>query len=170
MALEDQVKSRFGGTSSQYLANLTRNFQPGSAGTIDDAVLTLACTDVKADFEMQAGVVYDDSATTNPNSYRNHIAVGVRCVVIKLQLQTGKVPDKVGIKLTEMYDALLKALGQITGRDRFLIESSSPYEESDPTNGGDPILPPFDDSLLEPFIPDAGTNLGGRSDRSVNWP
>lgn len=170
MALEDQVKSRYGGTDSQYLANLTRNFSPGSGGTIDDTVLTLACTDVKADIEMQSGVIYDDSATTNPDSYKNHIAVAARCVIIKLQLQTGKIPDKIAIKLTEMYDGLLKSLGQITGRDRFLVVSSSPYEESDLTNGGDPILPPFDDSLLEPFIPDAGTNLGGRSDRNVNWP
>lgn len=169
MALEDQVKSRYGGTSSQYLVNLTNNFDSDGAGTVDDAVLGLACDDVKADIEMQAGVVYDDSAVTNPEFYRNHIAVAVQCVIVKLQLNTGKAPDKVAIALTRRYDTLLKHLAQITGRDRFLVQSSSPYEESDQTApNGDPILPPFDDDLMQWFIPEAGTGPGNRPDNKIN--
>jgi hypothetical protein len=171
MPLEDLVKARFGGSSSQYLANLTRNFNPDGGGTIDDAVLTLASDDVKADFEMEAGVIYDESAVTNPTTYKSHIAVAVQCVVIKLQFWTGKTPDKIALQLMKRYDLLLEKLGKITGRDRFLIETSSPYQESDQTDpNGDPILPPFDDDLMRIFIPDAGTFPGGQTGRRINLP
>lgn len=172
MALSDLVKARFGGTSSQYLANLTRNFNPDGGNTVDDTVLDLACDDVKADFEMEAGTVYDDDPTTNPNTYKSHRSVAVQCVVLKLMLWTGKLTDKIGLLIVKRYDNLLKRLGQITGRDRFEIQSSSPFEESDQTEpNGDPILPPFDEEFMRFFIPEARSSPGGgRSDRSVNLP
>jgi hypothetical protein len=170
MALDALVIARYGGASSQYLANLTQNFDSNGPGSVDTVVLGLACDDVKGDFEMEAGVVYNDDPVTNPDSYKSHISVGVQCVIIKLQLWTGKTPDKFAKQLLDRYDKLLERLGQITSRDRFLVESSSPFEESDQTNGGDPILPPFDDDLMRFFIPDAGVNLGGQSDRRVNLP
>lgn len=162
MALSDHVKARFGGSSSQYLANLTQNFDSDGAGSIDDAVLLLAVNDVIADMEILAGEVYDDSATTNPDDYAKHIATGVQCVIIKLQFFTGKTPDKIAKWLTERYEKLMVALSKVTSRDRFLIQTSSPYEPSDQAENG-PILPPFDEDLMRFFIPDSRDGFQGNN-------
>jgi hypothetical protein len=171
MALDALVLARYGGSSSQYLANLTRNFDPDGAGTVDTVLLGLACDDVTGDFEMEAGTVYDDDPTTNPTTFKSHRSVGVMCVVIKLQLWTGKLPDKIAIQMTKMYEKLLEKLGKICGRDRFEIQSSSPFEESDQTDpSGEPILPPFDDEIMNYFIPNAGSLPSSSFDRRVNLP
>ena len=159
MALADQVKSRFGGTDSQYLVNLTRNLNPDGGSTIDDTVLGLAVDDVEADMEIYAGQEYDDDPTTNPDDYKKQINVAVQCVIIKLQLATGKTPDKIAKWLTERYQKILVDLSKVTSRDRFFIESSSPYQESDQMSDGNPILPDFDPALVDFFVPGARAGL-----------
>jgi hypothetical protein len=167
MSLSDNVKLRFGGTDSQVLVNLTRNFDPDGLGTIDDDVLDAACQDVIADMETEAGVEYDEDPTTNPDDYTKHISCGVQCVMIKLQLNTQKVPgDKISKWLTERYSNLFKRLGQVTSRDRFFVLTDSPYQPSDQAAQGS-ILPDFDEDLLAFFTPGA-RDMGGSSNPLSN--
>jgi hypothetical protein len=167
VALADEVKSRFGGTSSQVLVNLTRNFNPDGLGTIDDTVLGLAVDDVKSDFETLAGVEYDDDPSTNPDDYKKHIACGVRCVLIALQLNTSKNTEKAVKWLTERYEKLLVNLSKVTSRDRFFVLTDSPYQPSDQGING-PILPDFDDDLFSFFIPGAGLGINGSKNPLTN--
>ena len=168
MALIDEVKSRFGGGTSQYLTNLSRNFNSDGPGTIDDTVLGLFCTDVQADMEILAGQAYDDNPVTNPDDYQKQITTAVMCVVIKCQLATGKTPEKIAKWLTERYEKLMTDLSKVTSRDRFFIETSSPYQESDQTDNGNPILPDFDPALFDFFVPGARSGLSSSPNPTTN--
>lgn len=154
--LPTQVQNRYGGSTSEYLIGLTRPFSRGST-TIDSTVLGLAANDVYAAFRIYAGVVYDESATTNPDHYTEHIAVGVACVIAKLRQFTGQDP----VANEPTWDACVKtltAMSKVGARDRFLVKTDSGTERSDENPNGQTIRPPFDDQMFTRYIPTESPN------------
>lgn len=138
MALSDEVQSRY---PSQILVNLT-NPQSTTAATVNTTTLDLAATDVQADFKIHAGIAYDGTDA-------RHVSVACEGVIAKLLERTGHA--KAGER-EESYFRRLKALANVTGRDRILPTSGSPLTPSTP----DPNVthrPSFDDDIWGGIIP-----------------
>src|SRR6185436_7317631 len=157
-ALATRVTERYGGATSSFLIGLTNNFN-SSATSIDSTVLGYAVQDVYAAFTIYAGVVYDESATTNPDHYQEHIATGVRAVIAKLKVYTGQMANA-----DAEWDACEKALvamSKVGARDRFLVKTDSGTTESDENPNGNTVRPPFDDQMFTPYIPSQVPNAPG---------
>lgn len=122
MPLVTEVTNRY---SPQRLMAWT-NPQSSNATVIDAAKLALAAQDVEADFQIYAGITYDDSPT---NAIANqHINVAVAGVVTKLRLRMDQAGDREE-KTHEAYLKALKSLARVTARDRLLpAMKSRPYE------------------------------------------
>ena len=140
--LEDDTTARY---STQRIAELT-NPQDPEPTTADAAKLALAATDVKADFEIEAGVLYDEADS-------RHVVVGTQGVIIKLRLRT----DQAGA--TEEADhtkwiGRLKALARVTSRDRIAPR----LKKQDPVRDKEPV---FEDKRFNMLIPNSpsGDNL-----------
>lgn len=158
--LGTHVTNRFGGSTSEFLIGLTRNFSRGNI-TIDSSQLGYAVNDVYAAFKVHAGVEYDDSATTNPDHYDEHIMTGVICVVAKLKQYTGQ-PE--GDTEWEGCKTALRDMAKVGSRDRTLVRSTSGVTESDENPNGGTVRPEFDPERLMGYVPNdpaSGSNVGG---------
>jgi hypothetical protein len=135
MALTDEVQSRF---SSQILINVT-NPQNSAATTVDTTRLGNASTDVQADFQIEAGIAYDNTVAT-------HVNVAVDGVYAKLLIRAGQG----GKAEHDEYIERLRALKLITGRDRISPSTDSLLSPSTDVIGA---LPSFDRKNFAGFIP-----------------
>ena len=148
MALTDEVQGRY---DSQLLIGLT-NPNNRAAASINTTTLDYACTDVEADFEMMAGVVYQ-------NSDKRHVNVGIEGVIAKLSMRMNQAGER-SANLVDDYMQRMTQLAMVTGRNRLLPTSKSeltPSEEA--AIGGTKIRPKFDGSRfwrLKPNAPPAG--------------
>lgn len=134
MALIDRVVDRI---PNSRLVSLT-NPDSTTTTTVDltpAGLLQKAVDDVEADFKIHVGAVYDDTDD-------RMVAVGVRGVVMKLQIWTGQVEDVEAIE--EKWETRLKALSRVTARDRILPRAAfNPDEDRSP----------FDDREWFNYIP-----------------
>lgn len=128
MALKDEVKSRFG---AKYLVAISNPYD-SPATTIDDGRMDLAVTDTIADFEIYAGLVYD-------NANAKHVTVAVEGVVSKLMLRN-VVPG--GEERHKDYVAKLESLALVTSRDRVLPSTNSTLQPTKEQSGSRPELDP----------------------------
>lgn len=160
MALDTEWLNRSGGATASFVISLTNPFAP-NATTYDSAQLTRAINDVKAAFKVYAGVEYDDSATTNPEHYDEHISFGVQGVTAKLMAYTGQAA---GRQEWDAWKTAIRDMAKIGARDRFFVKSSSGVTESDENPNGDTIRPEFDPQNFYGYVPGAenkGENKGG---------
>jgi phage gp36-like protein len=141
MALIDEVKARY---SNQKLINLTRP-DDQNQNTTDDVLLQKAVDDTEADFEIYAGITYDNTVNT-------HIATAILGVLYYLRLYTGRLTDGTAKARADWIDNL-KALGKVTARDRILPSTTSELEPSEEKRDGETVRPRFDDSLFEEVRP-----------------
>lgn len=151
MALETHVTDRYG---AEYIVNLTNPFLPG-ATAIDAGRLTEAADDVKAEFEIYVGVVYDDTNAL-------HIATAVPCVVDKLIMYTGQGDTR---QLEEKCIERMKALARVTARDRIMPTTNSQLTQSKEQVGTEIVRPDFDRPRfddLTPGPPTMGERVGDR--------
>lgn len=164
MALADEVKSRYGGSSSAFLIGLT-NPQNPDAGSIDDAQLTRACTDVQADFKTYAGMEFDTTLATADQQ----IATAVQCVIARLKLYTG---NTVGAEAeVERTTKALVAMAKTIARNRFLAKTKSgtTASEENPNSVAD-LRPEMDSSKFIGYVPDdRGQDPGSVDGRAVGW-
>lgn len=158
MSLETHVTNRYGGSSSEFLIGLTNCFIR-TATSIDTTQLTRAADDVKAQMQVYAGVSYDDSATTNPLHYQQHIATACPCVIAKLKQWTGQVAG--ADEEWERCRLALIAMSKVGARDRFSMLTSSQLETSDPTTTGETVRPQMDSERFDGYVPN---NRGGQND------
>ena len=115
MALAAEVIARY---PSSRLIQLTRQSNQ-SGSSINTTILGLAVDDVEADFQIIAGVEYD-------NSDARHVGVAVEGVIAKLARRA----EAAGNTSEALHDAYLERLGQlakVTGRDRIMPKTKSPY-------------------------------------------
>jgi hypothetical protein len=146
MGLADDFKNRF---SSERQITLTNPDKP-EATTVDAARLALAVTDVQADFEIYAGVVYSDSEP-------RHVSVGVEGVMLKLMARMAGVdPDSIRKSWLDR----LESLAKVTGRNRIVPTTDSILTPSSEQIGTDEIRPDLDREHFGQFIP--GTPGGNR--------
>jgi len=143
VALADEVTDR---VPEARLIQLTN---PGtqSAAAIDTTILGLACTDVAADFEIYAGVEYD-------NSEARHVSVGIWGVLAKLALWSeaaGATANAIDDKWIEK----LEGLAKVTGRDRIALSTSSLLTPTDEKPGTDDVAPWADYTHFDDLRPDA---------------
>ena len=138
MSLVSNVQSRYG---DQYLVNLT-NPGDNTATTIDSTRLALAATDVEANFEIFAGVEYDD---TDPQ----HVTVGVEGVEVLLKFRAGHTTVE---EWSDWIEKRLKPMSLVGARDRIMPTTNSevtPTSESDTGDG----RPYFDSRRFRYLIP-----------------
>lgn len=142
MALSDEVKSRY---PAGRLAQLTN---PGASAedTTTDATLDLAADDVEADFEIIAGVEYD-------NTDARHVSVAVEGVIAKLYMRT-EAPGNQEQRHVR-YVERLEALARVTGRDRILPKTTSVLTPSDEQLGSETVRPDHDSTHYDDYIPHA---------------
>lgn len=153
-ALGTRVIERYGGATSSFLVGLT-NPMDSSATSIDSTVLGYAVNDVYAAFKIYGGVVYDESSTTNPDHYDEHIATGVQCVIAKLRAYTGQIT---GQEAWDLCVQLLTSMSKVGARDRFAMQVTGNLETSDPSGT---VRPEFDSERFDGYVPD--NNPGGNS-------
>lgn len=143
MALAAEVTARY---PSARLIQLTN---PGdqSAAAVDATVLGLAATDVEADFEVYAGVEYD-------NSEARHVSVAVWGVISKLA-QWSEATGATAIALNDAWIERLEALAKVTGRDRIALSTSSLLTPTTEKPGTDDVPPWSDYPHFEDLRPEA---------------
>lgn len=129
MALTDRVTARL---SSQRLIELTNPDNAG-ASSVDTTRLGYAATDTMADFEIYAGVEYDDDD-------ERHVAVGIDGVVFHLARNAGLVAPEI----EQRWHQRLEALGKVTGRNRVTPVTSSNLQASRESTASSPVRPIFD--------------------------
>ena len=135
--LIDEVDERY---NRQFLIGLC-NPNDRAASTLDktsdDAPIVLASTDVEADFEIVAGVIYD-------NDDKRHVAVGIEGVIAKLSVRMNQAGDR-SKALVDGYMEKLERLALVTGRNRLLPLSKSELQPSDEVpEGYNKVRPKFD--------------------------
>jgi len=143
MALAAEVTARYPGSRLIQLTN------PGdqSAAAVDATVLGLAVTDVQADFEIIAGIEYD-------NSEARHVSVAVWGVIAKLA-GWSEAAGSTGVKLHEAWIERLEQLAKVTGRDRVPVTTSSQVTPTDERQTTETVRPwsdhpHFDDLVARP--------------------
>ena len=142
MALSDEVTARY---ASARLIQLTN---PGdqTATTVDTTFLGKAATDVEADFEIIAGVAYD-------NSEARHVSVGVEGVIAKLY-QRGEAAGGDADARHSAYLDRLAQLAKVTGRNRIIPTTSSVLTPtSERTTTSEVVPPEFDWPNFDDLIP-----------------
>lgn len=152
MSLVSQVTARY---SAAALLQLTNPDLP-SATSVDTARLGYAADDVAAEFEVRAGVEYDD---TNAK----HVAVCVEGVVAFL---TWRMGTKGGADLVEAWRKRADVFGRTMGRDAIMPGTNSLLQPTVPGANGVTVRPPFDDTklggvlLAAPHSPSADVDIG----------
>lgn len=139
MTLAARVTSRY---PSQLLVNLTNPNNTAAGTTIDTTKLGLATTDIEADFQIHAGIEYDDDDAL-------HVTVATEGVIARLMEWTGHAGAE---QQKDRYMSRLSDLAKVTGRDRILPSSDSPLVPSEPTSVF-PIRPEFDDEVWDGIVP-----------------
>tara|TARA_B100000686_G_scaffold145595_2_gene153094 strand:- start:366 stop:806 length:441 start_codon:yes stop_codon:yes gene_type:complete len=142
MSLSTNVQNRYG---TQFLVNLTNPTDP-SATSIDSTRLSNACTDTEADFQIYAGIIYDDTVAT-------HVAVAVEGVVAKLAIRTG-TGGQFATSSHENFIARLRDLALITGRDRISPKTDGILVPSSEQIANETVRPEFDRRRFNDLIPD----------------
>lgn len=146
MALADEVTTRL---PSQVLVELTNPNTP-SATTADATVLAAAAADAQADFQIFAGVEYD-------NSDVRHVRVGVEGTVYHLHKYKLPPGHPALNSMTQQYNENLQALARVTGRNRIMPKTTSVLVPSDEqSHSGQTVRPSFDRDrfgALEPQPP-----------------
>lgn len=137
MALIDEVKARYPDNRLKQLTN------PGdeSAAATDDTFLGYSVTDVEAEFEVYAGVAYD-------NSDARHVPVAVDGVIAKLYLR-GETPGEKAQSLHDDYIERLRAVGKVTGRNRLKPQTSSQLTPTPEKDGTEVVRPWSDDANFD---------------------
>jgi len=138
MALIDEVKARY---ATQKLVELTQR-DSTSATTIDDTVLGYAITDISATFEVEAGVAYD-------NSDARHVAVATAGVIVLLQLWKRSTIQELDPEW-QAWLTRLRSLGQVTGRNRIVMRSSSQVREQQRQR---PVAERYSDRDMQGLLP-----------------
>lgn len=142
MTLQAKVTDRYSNAAGSRLAQIT-NPGASSTNTVDIDRLDRACEDVQSDFEIIAGVAYDDDDG-------RHVVVAVEGVIAKLYLRT-EAPGN-NAKLHDAYLDRLNDLKKVTGRNRPMPVTTSTLDPTAEQSGARPDtdLPTFND-----FIPNA---------------
>jgi len=141
MALAAEVTARY---PSARLIQLTR---PGTqtATTVDATLLGKACTDVEADFEIIAGIAYD-------NSDARHVSVAVWGVVSKLA-QWSEAAGSTAIALADAWVERLEQLAKVTGRNRMVPKTKSVYTHTSEQQDAETVVPWDDWTNYDDLIP-----------------
>lgn len=139
MTLASNVTSRY---PNQLLVNLTNPNTTTAGTTINTTKLGLAADDVEADFEIHAGIEYDDSEPL-------HVTVATEGVIARLMEWTGHAGAE---QQKDRYMARLAAVAQVTGRDRLLPTSAGRNEPTEPDDSLT-IRPAFDDPRWDGLVP-----------------
>lgn len=137
MALVDEVQSRY---STELLVNWS-NPQLSAATSIDSTRLSLAATDVQAEFKKK-GLTYDNAVDT-------HVATAVEGVVLRLRVMTGHLPvdEWSRWKREDLQDLIM-----VTARDRIAPTTDSLLN---PTKDRSNDKPWADRTQFRNFIPDS---------------
>ena len=143
MALIDEVKARY---TSARLIQLT-NRGDKSASTIDDTLLGKAVTDAEAEFQMIAGVAYD-------NTLAIHVAAGVKGV-IALLYAWGENPGTGAEKMWDDFEKAAERAAMVTGRNRVKPTTSSVLTPTSERQLNETVRPDTDRPNYEDLIPDA---------------
>jgi hypothetical protein len=139
MALADEFKSRF--SLERQIALTNPDLQ--TATTVDATRLTLACTDVQADFEIYAGTVYDGTDA-------RHVSVAVEGVMLKLMSRmAGTDPDE----MREQWLKRLNSFALVTGRNRIVPATDSILTPTSEQRGTEEVRPDADRGYFDQFIP-----------------
>jgi len=142
VALADKATER-------YALRLKQLTNPGvqTAAAIDTDILGYACEDVEADFEIVAGIEYD-------NTEARHVSVAVEGVIAKLALRS-EAAGATAIALNDRYIERLEALAKVTGRDRILPVSATQLTPTAEKTGTETVRPDFDRPNFDDLIPAA---------------
>ncbi len=142
------VTARF---TNDLLVKLTNPDAP-TATAVHATNLQQACDDVESgEFEAHMNEDYD---STN----RKHVVFAALLVKLKL-IEYGASADETAEKLRGRIEKLAKSLREVGPRDRVAPQSSSDLTPSI-NEGPGPFRPVFDDSVFEPFTPEAPTSAG----------
>ena len=151
MTLLQEVEKRY---NTQFLIGLT-NPNNRAASSVDDSIgepFDVATDDVKADFEITCGVVFDIDD-------KRHVSVGVEGVIAKLSMRMNQAGDR-SKSLVDAYVERLERLALVTGRNRLKPLSKSELQPSDEApEGYSKVRPKFDGARfwrLKPNGPVAG--------------
>lgn len=139
MALAHEVKARY---ATVELVQLTQLNSTAAGASIDDTVLGYAVADIQASFEQYAGVAFDDSDA-------RHVAVAVAGVVVLLQLRKRATVQELDPEWQAWLNRL-RELGQVTGRNRIVPNSSSQVYEQRRSR---PVAERFDDQDMRGVLP-----------------
>ena len=140
MSLVSQVQGRY---STAALLQLT-NPDDTAAVAYDATRLAYAATDVAAEFEVLAGVAYDDTDA-------RHVAVCVEGVVAFLMWRVG---TKGGEALANAWRKRAETYGKVMGRDAILPGTNSLMQPTVPGANGETVRPPFDDRVMQGVLLD----------------
>ena len=138
MTLAANVQARYA------VAKLVQLTNPGdvNATTINTTILDLACTDVEAEFEITAGLDYDDTSAL-------HVANAVEGVLVILRVrQRGEM-----LAVSDEYEkwrGALERLSMVTSRDRIIPQSSS---QEVPSRFNENVQPVFDNQRFSELGP-----------------
>lgn len=146
--LSADVQARFG---EQFLIQLTNADASGggtSATAIDTVRLDAASTDVQAEFEVRAGVTYDEN---DPR----HVMACVDGVVLTLKAR-GPMPSESAEDLRN-WRSSLDRVAWVTGRDRIMPQTGTTTTRSKGETG----TPAFDDRAFRGIQQDKPRSAAG---------
>ena len=141
MSLSTEVIARY---PTGRLRQLT-NQGDQSATTTDTTVLGLAATDVQADFEIVAGIVYDGTEA-------RHVSVAVEGVIAKLRVRSEAAGGGADTS-HDRYIERLQGLAKVTGRDRIIPKTSSILTPTSEQLESETVRPSFDHPNFDDVIP-----------------
>jgi hypothetical protein len=143
VAIADEVTARY---STQFLAQLTNPDATDNPTTVDTTYLGKATTDAQSRFKKIVDKTYD-------NTDADHVATIVETVVVVLMERAERWAGFID-KRREANDADLKALANITARDRIIPKSTSILETSSEDTAGVTDRPSFDSKRFDDITPD----------------
>lgn len=151
MSLVSQVQGRY---STAALLQLTNPDDP-DAVTSSVTKLTYAAADIEAEFEVRAGVEYDDNEAI-------HVAA---CVEGVIALLTWRVGTKGGEALVEAWRKRVDvAFGKVLGRDVIFPGTNSLMQPTVPGANGETVRPPFDDRKMAGVLLNAPSSPSDSAD------
>ncbi len=148
MALSDEVQTRY---PASLLISLT-NPDTNAATSIDTDTLNAAVADVQAQFEISAGLEYDNDEAT-------HVVTACEGVITLLKLRLGQ-SGEAGQRLWDEWAKKLTALASVTSRDRQIASSTSYLTPSEEAPNGETIRPDFDRQHLRGIAPQHPRSVG----------
>lgn len=150
MALTDEVQTRY---PASLLISLT-NPDTNAASSLNTTVLNAAVADVEAQFEITAGIEYDNAEAT-------HVVTACEGVIALLKLRLGQSGETAKKIWDDWQDKLLN-LAKITSRDRQIADTTSDLTPSEEVENGVTVRPDFDRAHLRSIAPQQPL-LGGNA-------